>query len=506
MSSSINTAAYYVVISLGGYLAYSFGVAIYNLYFHRLSKFPGPASHAAFYFPEFYHIFLGDSHIITKQLHEEYGDVVRVVPDGLTFTSEKAWLDIYGTKANKRQLEKDRDFFVDLPSNVQSIIRSTDTDHHRIRKQVSPAFSGTALRDHEPLLSHYFTLLTTKLLQQIDGPANGRVDATQWFNFAAFDIASRLTLDDCFNLLEQERFNFWTERVFKGIKFLRYLRVARRYPVLWWGFETVFGVMPGLKGVRNSHIKFAVGKAEERVRRGTGIRDVMSYITKENGDKGPAMTRDEINLTAAVTLIAGSETTATVLSGAAYNLARNPEVRRKAQDEVRMAFQSDEDIKLSSLPRLSYLNAVIEESMRCFPAIPGTFPRRTRPDGDVIAGYFVPADISVGVHQYSTYFSTKNFHNPEVFAPERWLPDPPEEYKNDTLGCVQPFHVGPRNCVGKNLAYLTLRSVLARLLWHFEFELCEESQGWDNQKSFILWDKPPLWLKMSRKSNDAGVK
>ncbi|KAG9385254.1 cytochrome P450 monooxygenase [Pyrenophora tritici-repentis] len=206
------------------------------------------------------------------------------------------------------------------------------------------------------------------------------------------------------------------------------------------------------------------------------------------------MTPDEVNITAAVTLIAGSETTATVLSGAAYNLARNPEVRRKAQEEVRTAFKSDEEITLASLPRLSYLNAVIEESMRCFPAVPGTFPRRTGPDGDVIAGYFVPADVS-----------QMNFHNPEAFAPERWLPDPPEEYKNDKLGCVQPFHVGPRNCVGKNLAYLTLRSVLARLLWHFDFELCEESQGWHNQRCFILWDKPPLWLRISRKLDDVIV-
>ncbi|KAG9385253.1 cytochrome P450 monooxygenase [Pyrenophora tritici-repentis] len=208
MSTAINNAVYLSGIFLAGYLTYSLGVAIYNLYFHRLSKFPGPASHAAFYFPEFYHIFLGNSHTTTKQLHEKYGEVVRVVPDGLTFTSEKAWLDIYGTKPNKRQLEKDRDFFVDLPSDIQSILQSTDTDHHRIRKQVSPAFSGTALRDQEPLLRHYFTLLTSKLLQQIDGPANGRVDVTQWFNFTAFDIASRLILDDCFNLLEQERFNF----------------------------------------------------------------------------------------------------------------------------------------------------------------------------------------------------------------------------------------------------------------------------------------------------------
>jgi cytochrome P450 len=105
------------------------------------------------------------------------------------------------------------------------------------------------------------------------------------------------------------------------------------------------------------------------------------------------MTRDEMNLTAAVILIAGSETSATVLCGAAYNLARNPDVQKKAQAEVRSAFKSDQDITLLSLARLPYLAALIEESLRCFPAVPGTFPRRTGPDGDHIAGYFVPADV-----------------------------------------------------------------------------------------------------------------
>jgi cytochrome P450 len=106
------------------------------------------------------------------------------------------------------------------------------------------------------------------------------------------------------------------------------------------------------------------------------------------------MTRAEINLTSAVILIAGSETSATVLSGAAYNLARTPSVQKKVQAEVRAAFKSDQDITLLSLARLPYLSAVIEESLRCFPAVPGTFPRRTGPEGDIVAGYYVPADVS----------------------------------------------------------------------------------------------------------------
>jgi hypothetical protein len=280
-----------------------------KVYFHRLADFPGPASRAAFYFPEFFHIFRGDSHIATRQLHEKYGEVVRIVPDGLTFTTDKAWqgtfgvrlwvklllkgrecllilqkyahqhgIDMFGIKANKRQLEKDRDFLIDALTYVQSIIHSTDEDHDCIRKQVSYAFSGTALREHEPLMKHYLELLLVKLSKQVDGPAKGRVDMTQWFNLTAFDIITRLTLDDCFNLLEQEKFNFWTEEVFKGIKLLRYLRVMRRYPILWWTFEAISWAVPTVKGKRNAHMDLAIRKCEQRPQRGSDSKDFMSYV------------------------------------------------------------------------------------------------------------------------------------------------------------------------------------------------------------------------------------
>lgn len=40
-----------------------------------------------------------------------------------------------------------------------------------------------------------------------------------------------------------------------------------------------------------------------------------------------------------------------------------------------------------------------------------------------------------------------------------------------------------------------MRVILANLVWHFDFELCPESQGWLNQKVYMLWDKPPLMVK-----------
>ena len=56
--------------------------------------------------------------------------------------------------------------------------------------------------------------------------------------------------------------------------------------------------------------------------------------------------------------------------------------------------------------------------------------------------------------------------------------------------------MGPRNCIGRNLAYMEMRIILARVVWGFDFEMCEESRGWDRQQVFILWEKGPLVVRL----------
>ena len=107
------------------------------------------------------------------------------------------------------------------------------------------------------------------------------------------------------------------------------------------------------------------------------------------------MTRDEIKATSGILVIAGSETTATLLSGATFLLLKNPSSLAKAVNEVRNSFVHASDITFTSVTaQLPYLNACLEESLRLYPPVPTVLPRRTAPDGDIINGHFVPPDVS----------------------------------------------------------------------------------------------------------------
>ena len=105
----------------------------------------------------------------------------------------------------------------------------------------------------------------------------------------------------------------------------------------------------------------------------------------------------------------------------------------------------------------------------------------------------------MGVTHYAAYHSASHFADPDSFIPERWLEPREDRFKNDKRNVLQPFHVGPRNCIGQGLAMAEMRAILARVLWHFDVELCEESREWDNQRVFFLWEKGDMWVKLTRR-------
>lgn len=104
---------------------------------------------------------------------------------------------------------------------------------------------------------------------------------------------------------------------------------------------------------------------------------------------------DKLVRNANVLIIAGSETTATLLSGAVYLLTTHPDKLAKVANEVRSAFNSEEEITLNSVSRLSYMLACLNEALRCYPPVASGLPRVVPKGGAYVAGKFVPEDVSI---------------------------------------------------------------------------------------------------------------
>lgn len=93
-------------------------------------------------------------------------------------------------------------------------------------------------------------------------------------------------------------------------------------------------------------------------------------------------------------IVAGSETTATLLSGAAFWIGSSPDVLKKLTDEVRSSYDSDDQITLASVGNLKYMLACLNESFRMYPPVAVGLPRVVQKGGGTIAGSWVPEDVS----------------------------------------------------------------------------------------------------------------
>lgn len=114
-SDSIQTALYFI------------GNIVYKLYFHPLHKVPGPAANALSRIPYVRHLLAGSTAVNTKALHEEYGDVVRVSPNEVSFISvESAFTDIYGFRTGKLKghpnMQKDPVWYAPPINGIPSIL------------------------------------------------------------------------------------------------------------------------------------------------------------------------------------------------------------------------------------------------------------------------------------------------------------------------------------------------------------------------------------------------
>ncbi|KAL2266034.1 hypothetical protein VTJ83DRAFT_5386 [Remersonia thermophila] len=496
---------------LGGILfLYVLIRGVYLAFFHPLSRIPGPKLYAFTDLPYLYYLLRGEWPYRHRQLHDQYGPVVRYTPNDVSFTTANAWRTIYGHRigasAHIAAFPKDPKGYRPPLTGDPNIVLTNDEDHRRHRRVLAHAFSEKALLGQESIMRHYVDKLISRLGERAKlGGSNAVVDLARWYNFTTFDMVGDLSFGAQFGCLDSGGYHPWVATIFDDIRLITVDETLRRHPLL---NALVWSLVPKRwLASRLEHLERSRAAAMKRVESGSmGREDFMSYILRHNTDgedgkpsDGPTLTPGEIVENANILIIAGSETTATLLSGATFHLLTHPDKHGRLVREIRGAFATEADITVTALGQLKYLNAVLKEALRMYPPIPGALPRTVTGAGEVIDNYWISGGTTVGVPHWAACQSEFNFHNPDEFVPERWIADERDAaYENDNRAVSQPFSVGPRNCLGKNLAYAEMRLILAKVLWHFDLELLPESRDWNKQKIFVVWEKGALNVKLTR--------
>lgn len=235
----------------------------------------------------------------------------------------------------------------------------------------------------------------------------------------------------------------------------------------------VFWLMDSFKFRRNAQvckdfIGYFVAKALEKPMEKDEVADsyvFMKELTKETRD--PAVIRDQsLNI-----LLAGRDTTASIMSFFAVYMAKYPEVYQKLREAVLADFGPDSStITFESLKRCKYLNNVLNEVLRLHPVVAFNFrqalrdtvlPRGGGPKGD--QPIFVPANTVLAYSPYAMQRSS-DYWGPDAdeFRPDRW--DTPRGHGWEYL----PFNGGPRICLGQQFALTEMSVTWVRICQAFE--------------------------------------
>ncbi|KAI4643954.1 hypothetical protein J4E85_010836 [Alternaria conjuncta] len=496
MSFQKAAAAVLLLVEIG--VVSAIGVAIYRLFFHPLRKIPGPKHFAVSGIPlAIENSIQGTFAKKVLKYHEKYGDMVRTSPNSISINGTIGWPEVFGlSRSGRPEFGRWHEFYQGGDTSRKSIFPSSREDHRRQRRVMAHAFSDAAIKGQEALIMEYVDKLFAHLHK--DAAQHTPTDVVKWFNFTTFDIIGDLALGESFHCLDSSDYHPWVSMIFAGIRAGAQIVALMKMPGLSW----ILRLMISKEDMQTRHNNRIMSdeKVERRLALGAapgGRKDIMTYILRNNDEKG--MSHAEILGNSEALIVAGSETTATTLSGFTYFMSTNPQAFERLQQEVRTAFANEKDITMLSTAQLKYLHACIEETLRMYPPVADTPPRVS--PGEYVNGYWIPKGTLITIFQWAVHHNPNNFVQPDSFIPERWLgPDHPyhdPQFNADKKSAFQPFSFGPRNCIGKNLAYNELRIIAARFIWNFDLELQVGSHGWpDNQRAFFVWEKDPLWVQL----------
>ena len=211
----------------------------------------------------------------------------------------------------------------------------------------------------------------------------------------------------------------------------------------------------------------------------------------------PPITDAEIRDQAAMLFIAGHDTTSAALAWFRYLLSQYPEVERRVLHEVDTVIGERPAVN-DDVPKLSYLEMVVRESMRLYPVAGFLYGREAVEDVQ-LGGFTLWRGSWVFIAPYIVHRDARLFPNPEVFDPDRFAPGRIDEIRPNSF---IPFGGGPRICAGNRLALMQIVLLAATILQRFRIVL--DPAPPEKELGILLRPKEALLMCALARSNRAA--
>ncbi|KAH9723254.1 cytochrome P450 71A25 [Citrus sinensis] len=199
-------------------------------------------------------------------------------------------------------------------------------------------------------------------------------------------------------------------------------------------------------------------------------KDLVYALLKlqKDGKLGIELTQDNLKALLLDMFTGGTQTTATTVEWAMAELAKNPKLLKKAQEEVRRVVKNKSSINMDDVDQMHYLKCVIKESLRLHPAGTISFPRETSTSVN-LGGYDIPAKTIVYMNVWAIQRDPKVWDRAEEFLPERFI-NSTIDFNGQHFDFI-PFGTGRRFCPGMLFGKVAAEYLLANLLYWFDWKL-----------------------------------
>ncbi|KAK0244643.1 cytochrome P450 monooxygenase [Armillaria nabsnona] len=485
---------------------------------HRLRSHPGPlvAKFSDAWLGYVSH--QGHRSEVVHDLHRKYGPFVRIAPNHISVALLDALPIVYG-HGNGALKSPFYDAFV---TTSRGLFDTRDRQTHtRKRKIISHTFSQRSVLEFEPHVRRYigqllgqWDKLYDKALKDMSGEEgegwtgrDGRLwlDCLPWANYLAFDIIGDLAFGAPFGMIMAAKDSAQVPEDPNTVMG-SYGKVGAKYatkeiPAIKTlsgpseTFLVTLGAVPGWwrpllkrtpwfwQGGKDFHalMGMAIMAVSKRLEVPTDRNDMLSKLQAGKDEDGNPMCREELTAEALTLLVAGSDTTSNSICAIIYYVARTPSVQDKLHKELDEHLDSDV-ATAERVKNISYLQAVINEGLRLHSTAALGLPRVAPEGGMMILGNYFPGGTIISVPTYTIHRDPAVFGDDvEEFRPERW-------FECDSAGlskAFNPFSVGPRACVGRNLANLELQIIVASILKRYHFVLENPDEVLKVQEGFL---------------------